>query len=173
VELRVREARLADADQIARVDIDSHTAAYGHLFGPGYLQGATLETFVERWQRIIRGEGQPGLAGEYLLVAEVDGRVEGYSGLMASRDEDGEGIGEVGAIYVSPQHWRAGIGSALMPAGEEYLRNRGFPEATLWVIEANSIGRGFYERQGWRHDGLVRERNSHSELRYRKRLVVR
>jgi ribosomal protein S18 acetylase RimI-like enzyme len=59
-----------------------------------------------------------------------------------------------------------------MVAGEEYLRRRGFAEATLWVIEANDIGRGFYEKQGWRHDGSRRERYEHAELRYRKRLDV-
>jgi ribosomal protein S18 acetylase RimI-like enzyme len=172
VELSVRQAQLADAEQIARVDIDSHVAAYSHIFRADYLQGASVRAFVERWQRIIRRESQAGQAPECLLVAEVDGGIQGYCGLMASRDEDGAAVGEVAAIYVSPQHWRAGIGAALMVAGEEYLRRRGFAEATLWVIEANDIGRGFYEKQGWRHDGSTRERYERSELRYRKRLDV-
>jgi hypothetical protein len=81
----VREAQPADAEQIARVDIDSHLAAYSHIFGASYLQGASVESLVERWQRIIRGEGQPGQAPESLLVADSEGRVEGYCGLMASR----------------------------------------------------------------------------------------
>jgi ribosomal protein S18 acetylase RimI-like enzyme len=157
---------------MARVDIDSHVAAYSHIFGADYLQGASVEAFVERWRRTIRGEGQPGQAPEYLLVAEVDGGLQGYCGLMASRDSDGAAVGEVGALYVSPPHWRAGIGSALMVAGEEYLRGRGFAEATLWVIEANDIARGFYEKHGWHHDGLSRERYDRSELRYRKHLDV-
>jgi ribosomal protein S18 acetylase RimI-like enzyme len=169
MEIAVREAQPGDAEQIARVDIDSQVAAYSHLFGTDYFQDASFEAFVERWQRIIGGEGQPGQAPEYLLVAEVDCGTQGYCGLMPSRDEDGATAGEVGAIYVSPQVWRSGIGSALMTAAEEYLRGRGFAEATL-VIEANNVGRGFYDRQGWRHDGLTRERFDRSELRYHKRL---
>jgi ribosomal protein S18 acetylase RimI-like enzyme len=172
VQLTVRPAQPTDAEQIARVDIDSHVAAYSHIFGTGYPQGASIEAFVERWQRIIRGEGPPGQAPECLLVAEVEGRVEGYCGLMASRDDDGDGVGEVAAIYVSPQHWRGGIGSALMAAGEDYLRGRGFTEATLWVLEDNDLGRGFYDRLGWTADGDRRDRPGRNELRYRKRLDV-
>jgi hypothetical protein len=59
-----------------------------------------------------------------------------------------------------------------MAAGEAYLRGRGFVEATLWVIAANTIGRSFYEKLGWRHDGSKRERYDRTELRYRKRLDV-
>jgi hypothetical protein len=33
------------------------------------------------------------------------------------------------------------------------LVRAGSPPATLWVLEANARGRGFYERMGWRHDG--------------------
>jgi hypothetical protein len=59
-----------------------------------------------------------------------------------------------------------------MAAGEEYLRRRGFAEATLWVLEDNYLGRGFYDKLGWTEDGACRDRPGRNELRYRKRLDV-
>jgi hypothetical protein len=34
------------------------------------------------------------------------------------------------------------------------LRAAGFATATLWVLEANARGRGFYEHMGWVPDGV-------------------
>jgi hypothetical protein len=34
------------------------------------------------------------------------------------------------------------------------LRAAGFGRATLWVLEANARGRGFYEHTGWAPDGV-------------------
>ena len=37
------------------------------------------------------------------------------------------------------------------------MRDDGFREATLWVLDDNSLGRHFYEAGGWRPDGAVKE----------------
>jgi hypothetical protein len=52
----VREAILEDAEAIARVDVESHQAAYFGLLPPDYLALNTIESGVPRWRRIISGE---------------------------------------------------------------------------------------------------------------------
>jgi hypothetical protein len=37
-----------------------------------------------------------------------------------------------------------------------WLREAGFSAATLWVLDTNRIGIGFYEVGGWEPDGTVR-----------------
>ena len=170
----VREAVLDDAEGIARVDVDSHAAAYADLLPADYLAQNTLEGSIARWKRVLQGEGDPDLSPEMVLVAVEGDEVLGYARLLKSRDADGEGVGEIGAIYVAPERWRQGVGQALMTASLVHLKSQGFPEATLWVLEANERARAFYEKEGWHLDG-GRQTNERggietAEVRYRRSL---
>ena len=65
------------------------------------------------------------------------------------------------------------MGRKLIRAAEEALRESGFSEAMLWVLEQNPRARRFYEAGGWRAAasrpievlGVVAP-----EVQYRKRL---
>ena len=54
------------------------------------------------------------------------------------------------------------------------MRTLGFNSATLWVLDSNERGRGFYDRGGWRTDGAVKLDDSYGdpirEIRYRLEL---
>jgi ribosomal protein S18 acetylase RimI-like enzyme len=82
--------------------------------------------------------------------------------------------GELTSIYVSPQHWGTGVGRELLSAATEQLRQAGFTEATLWVLEGNTRARRFYASAGWRPDGARKDAVIAGvpvvEVRYRRRL---
>jgi GNAT superfamily N-acetyltransferase len=85
---------------------------------------------------------------------EEHGTVVGFASTGPSRDEGvGPGTGEIQAIYLAPEAWSRGLGSALLASAADDLRARGFRPLVLWVLEANDRGRRFYERAGWRPDG--------------------
>jgi GNAT superfamily N-acetyltransferase len=63
--------------------------------------------------------------------------------------------GQLNALYVLPDEWGSGVGSRLHDAAVAKLGELG-PEARLWVLEANTRARAFYERRGWRLDGRER-----------------
>lgn len=46
----------------------------------------------------------------------------------------------------------AGFGTKLQNRGLDELRNQGFQDAVLWVLEDNSAARAFYEATGWKFD---------------------
>ena len=163
----IRRAFPADAEGLARVDIDSHVAAYAHVFDVSRYASGPAQ-FVALWQRLT-GPESPWAPSE-VYVAELGGIIEGYAICGPSRDEDGGGIGEVGALYVHPDRWRQGIGAALLAAAYRELSARGFTEATLWVVEANAQARAFYVKEGWLADGLERTVHDRAELRYRRTL---
>jgi ribosomal protein S18 acetylase RimI-like enzyme len=56
-------------------------------------------------------------------------------------------------LYVAPQLWGRGIGSALYSAAIDHLREAPFVEATLRVLERNERARSWYERPLWRFTG--------------------
>jgi GNAT superfamily N-acetyltransferase len=81
------------------------------------------------------------------------------------------GIAHVSALFVEPGRWGEGIGDVLLGMAEAAMVGVGLGTARLWTPEA-APARGFYEREGWRHDG---RRDWHAPLgltvvRYSKRL---
>lgn len=90
------------------------------------------------------------------FVAEADGRIIGC--IMAGHD------GRRGYIYhtaVSPDHQRKGIGSALVEAAVEALKNEGITKAALLVFARNETGNAFWEKQGFEKRTDVYYRNKH------------
>lgn len=61
--------------------------------------------------------------------------------------------GEVSLIYLSPDEVGKGVGRALFAYAVEDLRQRGYAQAVLWVLEGNGRARKFYEAAGWTPDG--------------------
>jgi GNAT superfamily N-acetyltransferase len=165
----VRPATPADADAIARVHLRTWQGAYAHVFPPETLASISHERRAEHWRRILP-------TAPATLVAEVDGEVVGFASAGPSVDADGEGVGELYALYVEPAHWDAGIGRELGVAADDALRALGFDEATLWVLEDNPRARRFYEAGGWRVDGTTRTGRhlgvETPEVRYRKDLAI-
>jgi GNAT superfamily N-acetyltransferase len=161
----VRPARPEDAAAIAAVHVRTWQAAYDHVFGADRLAvlDEQLPRRIERWERLLREE-------EGVWVAEEDGRIVGFVGVGASRDEAGEG--ELYSIYVLPEAWGGGAGTALMAVAREQLL-AAYPASILWVLDDNPRARRFYEREGWAVDG-GRKTDTFlgvevSEVRYRLR----
>jgi mycothiol synthase len=144
----VRPAAVADAAAIADVHTRTWQAAYAHVFGSERLAGMDVEARAVRWRRWLAD-------GETAFVAERDGAVVGFVWTGPSRDEDAEG--ELYAIYVVPDAWGSGAGSALMRAGVEAMRAAGNRDAILWVLADNPRARRFYEREGWALDGARKD----------------
>jgi ribosomal protein S18 acetylase RimI-like enzyme len=165
----IRQATLDDAEAIAGVHVRTWQRAYDHVFPAEELAAISVEQRTRSWQTILGRNTRT-------YVTEVDGEIVGFMGVGPSRDEDGEGVGELYAIYVDPRHWDSGAGRELAIKADELLRNDGFTEATLWVLDSNPRARRFYESGGWRLDGATRT-GTHlgvetREVRYRKDLSI-
>lgn len=163
-ELVVRQATVEDAHAIATVHVRSWQQAYAHVFPRERLAAISVDE-REGLARTMLSRPERGA----VVVAEVEGAVAGHASVGPARDV--EGAGEVYAIYADPAHWDRGVGRALMRRALELLRERGYEEAVLWVLDDNPRARRFYEAGGWRLDG-ARRRGEHlgvrtEEVRYR------
>jgi len=161
----VRLARPDDAAAIAEVHVRTWQDAYEHVFGTERLAGVTVEQRLPMWRQILADPAQTA------LVAEDDaGHIVGWCTVAPSRDADADG--ELWGIYVLADAWGSGVGTALMAAGVEALREAGYREVILWVLEDNPRARRFYEREGWALDGSRKEDEflgvKVTEVRYRK-----
>lgn len=166
----LRRARGDDAMAVAAMHVRAWQEAYRGIIPDDVLDGLDVAARADRYTFDLEGPDAP----ESWIVTDGD-TVLGLVALGPCRDEDAASLGEVRALYVLPERWRSGVGSALMSRAERRLVERGFTEAVLWVLEDNQRGRRFYEATGWRRDGRTKtvDIGGHpiDEIRYQKRLA--
>lgn len=87
-----------------------------------------------------------------MLVADVNGYPVGQIWIDIRRKRE-ESVGILWALRVYPFLQRLGIGTALMEAAEDLLREIGFEYSELGVEKSNHDARRLYEHLGYRHMG--------------------
>jgi RimJ/RimL family protein N-acetyltransferase len=77
-------------------------------------------------------------------------------------------------INLAPEAWGRGLGRTLLEAATTKLRDSGYREAVLWVLDGNARARRFYEAAGWSADGTAKREDMGgtlvTEVRYRREL---
>ena len=168
----LRRATSADAAAVAAMHIRAWQVAYRGIIPDRFLDGLDVGARAGRYSFDLAGPADPTT-----WIAADGNDVVGMLTFCPSRDEDLPGLGEVQALYVAPEQWRSGAGSALMDKAERLLIEAGFTEAALWVLEDNARGRRFYEATGWNADGRTKTVEIGGrelvEVRYRKSLTSR
>jgi GNAT superfamily N-acetyltransferase len=166
-EVVVRDARPEDAAAVSAVRIRSWQGAYAHVFPAERLAALDerREQQARHWRAMIEEPPLPG----HVLLAEREGVAVGFASIGRARDD--AALGEVYAIYAVPEAWGTGVGHALMQESLRRLRDDGYGEAVLWVLDDNPRARTFYEREGWSFTHDAREetflQTLVSEVRYR------
>ena len=165
----VRAAESADAMSVARVHVRSWQAAYRGLLPDQYLDQLRPEDRAQRYDFATADPQKP-----QTIVAVDTGLIRGFATTAPSRDSDLAGYGELCALYVDPDHWDRGIGTALVSAARGQLVELGFGNAHLWVLRGNVSADRFYRIDRWMPDGLQRTDSvwgvTVNEIRYRRKL---
>lgn len=147
----LRRATGADASAVAAMHVQTWQTAYRGIVPDPFLDSLDV---ASRAGRYSFDRVRPGDPETWIAIAGDD--VVGMVSVGGGRDEDLPGLGEVMALYVAPDRWRSGAGSALLAKAERLLTDAGFSEAFLWVLEDNARGRRFYETAGWDPDGRTK-----------------
>lgn len=90
-------------------------------------------------------ESEPWFDPDGFFLAEHDGAMTGFHWTKVHPG----GIGEVYVVGVDPAAHGGGLGKALTVAGLAYLRDRGLPEAMLYVDEDNPAAISMYQHLGF------------------------
>ncbi|MDW3219742.1 MAG: GNAT family N-acetyltransferase [Acidimicrobiales bacterium] len=149
--MEIREITAADAPGIARVHVRAWQHGYAGLVDPEFLAGLTVAQRTVEWRDVWLAQPSQGAR----LAAEVDDEIVGF--VVGTTESPTEGCGEIFSIYVDPDAWGTGAGSALLRAASAELRADRTRPLVLWVLEGNDRAITFYERHGWRADGARKD----------------
>ena len=162
-EVTVRRADIPDAPEIARI----HTASWQSAFS-AILDSETLARHrdTERIEAMYRRSLENGETG---FIAEC-GQTAGYCFVGRYRDDPSMDLCELICIHVLPSLKHKGIGTALIEASHAYARKEGYRQICLWVFEANTDARAFYEHLGYRKTADAKLFHGAEEIRYIREL---
>ena len=144
---------LADVSGIAQVHVQSWHSTYPGIVPAAEIERHTLQRRSGLWTRVLEGPETHAAVFIAVLADEVLGfastgpfRIEKSEG-SESAEGDGQGEGELNALYLLHSTQRQGIGRRLFDAGAQGLRESGFGAMRCWVLHGNPAA-AFYERLG-------------------------
>jgi L-amino acid N-acyltransferase YncA len=144
--MRIRDARVADAEVIGRVHVDAWRCAYAGLIPDRVLVRMSGQAHAVKWEAMIRRRRH----GESVVVAELDDHgVVGYGSYGPTRETSLPHAGEVYTLYVAPGYQDRGIGRRLLHRLFDAMIEHGSNSAVIWVLAGNPA-RFFYETMGGR-----------------------
>lgn len=161
----IRSAEPRDIPAIQRVAEQAWNTIYDET-----LPQHTIDAAIDEWydsEALLQHVENPDVA--YFVATGVD-RLYGY---VTGTVRDDPRTGELGAIYVHPDHWRAGIGSQLIDRFETHATDQTWDSIQVRVIADNHVARTFYEKHGYEQitDGVVTLFGTDAEeVVYRKRI---
>src|SRR5690348_7127920 len=150
-DVSVRPAVLADADEIARIQVTTWQHGYASILPQVVLEQVTIETAVAAWRAALEA---PPSAHHRVLVAQEQQYVVGFTALAPAEDlqpdePDPQSTVAIGPILVEPRWGRRGHGSRLMAAAVDLARADGMTRAVSWIPEADTVTREFLIGAGW------------------------
>jgi GNAT superfamily N-acetyltransferase len=152
-DVTIRPATATDAENIAQVHVSSWRSAYADLLPAEYLASMDGAAHTERWQTVISA-GAASTGGGRVLVAEQAEQTVGFASFGPSSDEDADDdTVELYAMYLVPGAWGHGVARELMRG---VLTDLDGAPMTLWVLAGNERAQHFYQRHGFRPDGVER-----------------
>lgn len=184
---RIRAAAAGDGRAVGRVHVAAWQAGYRGQLPDEVLDSMSPEQRGEAWERLLQAGGGRGrvILGESpasVLLAENDtGEIVGIcaygearGGELAAGEAVPEGTGELMFINFEPGSWGTGLARQLLDAAVAGLRQLGYRQAVLFVLDSNRRAQRFYEKAGWGPDGAVKIEERPGlvlrELRYRTEL---
>jgi GNAT superfamily N-acetyltransferase len=148
-EMTIRRATLGDVAAMAAVGVAAWRPAYASVVSAESLAKITVEASADCWRAALC-RNDPSVTH---LIARRSGRTIGIASVGAARDElPDSGWCELQMMGVHPEAWGTGAGSALHDHCLLRLTARGYRNAYLWLVTANTRARTFYANRGWRED---------------------
>ena len=161
----IRKAVPGDEQMLAYIQTESWKTAFAGILSPEELERCTnLEKAEQMYHSVLRREGC-NMAIEF--VADQPHCIAAWG---TNRCDLGDTVGELISIHSLQNNWAKGYGSAMMEYVLAQLQQANYESVILWVFEANTRARKFYEKHGFELTEQKKQANGIAELMYMKRI---
>ncbi len=150
--LIIREATINDAESKGYVHYQSWQETYTGLVDQDYLNHRSLDKCIDLARR------HP----ENCFVAELNGKIVGFSCYVIYKVENSIEIGEVKAIYILKDYHNMGIGKSLMNVCLAKLSMQ--HKIYVWVLDRNQQAIDFYTHMGFKEDGTKKTEEVYKDV---------
>ncbi|WP_129114139.1 GNAT family N-acetyltransferase [Halegenticoccus tardaugens] len=160
----IRPARSDDVDAIQRVAKRAWDATYDEILG-----AETIDETLAEWYSETTLRGAMDTPGTAFLVADEGGEVTGFCHGVVEQER-----GDILRMYVDPDRWGEGIGTALHERVRNDLLDFNMKELQAIVLADNDIGNEFYRKLGFEKVGegeVTMGDETYTENVYTKRLA--
>ena len=150
----IRQATEVDIPDIAAIHVAGWQGAYGGIVDQGYIDRFTIDVRIEKWTEYFT-------SGETNTLIACAGKTPvGFLGFGALRTPPAGTSkirplysSEIYALYLMPEYFRQGVGTALMQDAAKALRQQKHQSTCLWVLDKNKRACSFYEKMGGKRIG--------------------
>ncbi|MDQ0351650.1 L-amino acid N-acyltransferase YncA [Alkalibacillus filiformis] len=162
--VKVRQATVFDAEQIANVHDDTWKLTYEPIIQQDDLQQVTsFENRKIMWETTLRSSSH-----HVFVVESNEGEIAGFISGGKSRTEHTQLDGEIYDIYILPSHQRKGFGQKLLYTFIQECEELGYQSLLVWILTDNPYGQ-FYVRLGARKieaDNVTIGKGTYEETAY-------
>ncbi|GAB3450252.1 GNAT family N-acetyltransferase [Actinophytocola sediminis] len=160
-EATVRPAEPTDAEEIARIQLETWRAAYTDLLPASVLDALDPAEAALTWRQTIEhGPARVFVAveGAYVVgfCAAGPAPEEETADAAGTPAKDAPTVALVSTMLVEPRWGRRGHGGRLLASAGQAMLDTGSTRGIAWVPEADKASVGFLERASWVRDGTVR-----------------
>jgi ribosomal protein S18 acetylase RimI-like enzyme len=133
----IRPATPADVEALAAHHHHSRREEFSGTIPDSALDALSVEERLTQWRSWL----SPEMPHNTRVATQTEERIVGHVTVLDD---------EIMHVYVTPDHWRQGIGSLLLVAGERLLRAAGHARIVLQTHDLNHRAIGLYSSNGWR-----------------------
>lgn len=163
--VKIRKAIPGDEQILAYIQTESWKAAFAGILSPEELVRCTnLEKAEQMYHSILRREGCN------MAIELVNDQPHCIAAWGTNRCDLDDAVGELICIHSLQNNWAKGYGSAMMEYVLAQLQQANYESVILWVFEANTRARKFYEKHGFEQTSQAKAYNGITEVMYRKKL---
>ena len=161
----IRKAIPGDEQVLAYIQTESWKAAFAAILSPEELERCTnLQKAEQMYHSILRRDGCN------MAIELVNDQPHCIAAWGQNRCNLGDAVGELICIHSLQNNWAKGYGSAMMEYVLAQFRQANYESVILWVFEANTRARRFYEKHCFEQTEQKKLANGIAELMYKKNL---
>lgn len=157
-DVSVRPAIPSDAEEIARIQIETWRLGYAEVLPAAVLESLQAAPIAARWRASVAA---PPTSRHHVIVAQEGEWTVGFAAFSPDPDAlegdpDPAATASVGLLLVEPRWGRRGHGSRLLAAIADLAGGDGCSRLVAWVPAAQTATLEFYRAAGWEADGVQR-----------------